>query len=74
MIAGHIFWLLHQLRLVYVRNPSLQLLRMFRKELELGAITFRMLPRVVITDLSWRGNNKIKKIYILNMSTDIHIR
>lgn len=50
--------LLHQLRLVYVCDPALQLLRMLREELEFGAVTFRMLPRVVIADLSWRTDQK----------------
>lgn len=60
------FWLLHQLRLVYICNPALQLLRMFREKLEFGAITFRMLPRVIIPNLSWRKERKK-----LNVFTDI---
>lgn len=51
--AGRRRTLLHQLRLVYVCNPALQLLRMFGEELELGAVSFRVLPGVVIADLSW---------------------
>lgn len=50
--------LLHQLRLVYVCNPAFQFLRMFGEELELGAVTFGMLPGIVITDLSWRTEVK----------------
>lgn len=51
-------FVLHQLRLVYVGNPALQLLWLFREELEFGAVSFRVLPRVIITDLSWRRNQK----------------
>lgn len=50
--------LLHQLRLVYVCNPALQLLRMFGEELELGAVAFRVLPGVVIADLGWRRRTR----------------
>lgn len=50
--------LLHQLRLVYIRDPALQFLRMFGEELELRAVTFRMLPGVVITDLGWRTDER----------------
>lgn len=64
--AAVLFWLLHQLCLVYICNPALQLLRMFREKLEFGAITFRMLPRVVIANLSWRKEQKK-----LNIFTDI---
>lgn len=52
------FYILHQLCLVYVCNPALQLLWMFREELEFGAVTFRMLPGVVITNFSWRKDQK----------------
>lgn len=48
---------------MYVCNPALQPLRMFREELEFGAVTFRMLPGVVITNLSWRTDQKIKVIH-----------
>lgn len=63
--------LLHQLCLVYVCNPALQPLRMFREELEFGAVTFRMLPGVVITDLSWRTDQKIKVIHKHSEQTEV---
>lgn len=47
--------LLHQLRLVQVRDPALQLLRVFGEKLEFGAVTFRMFARVVVPDLSWES-------------------
>lgn len=56
-----VFGFLHQLCLVNVSDPSLQLLWMFREKLELGAVTFRMLPWVVITNLSWsKGTKKVQ--------------
>lgn len=67
-------WLLHQLCLVYVCNPALQLLRMLREELEFGAVTFRMLPRVVIADLSWRTEQKIKVQRVQKYSDSIKVQ
>lgn len=69
--------LLHQLCLVYVCNPALQLLRMLREELEFGAVTLRMLPRVVIADLSWRTDQKNQsstclEVFGLNKSSTRH--
>lgn len=49
--------LLHQLRLVQVRDPPLQLLRVFGEKLEFGAVTLRMLARVVIPDLGWKSEH-----------------
>lgn len=43
---------LHQLSLVDVRDPPLQLLRVLRKELELGAVSLWVFPRVVVPDFS----------------------
>ncbi len=64
-VQFYVFWLLHQLRLVYICNSALQLLWMFREELEFGAVTFRMLARVVITNLSWsKDQGKKKKINV----------
>lgn len=44
---------LHQLSLVDVRDPPLQLLRVLGKELELGAVALRVFPRVVVPDFGW---------------------
>lgn len=46
---------LPQLRFVDLRNLPLQLLRVLGKELELGAVALRVLPGVVVTNLSWGG-------------------
>ena len=45
---------LHELCLVYISDPPLQLFRVFGKELEFGAVAFRMLPRVVVPYFRWR--------------------
>ena len=45
----------HQLRLVYLSDPSLQLLRVLGEELELGTVAFGVLSGVVVTDLRWGG-------------------
>lgn len=77
--AWSVLWLLHQLRLVYLGDPALQLLRMFGEKLEFGAVTFRMLPGVVIPDLSWleeeekRNNAKLNVKHIHTQSEKIKL-
>lgn len=44
---------LHQLSLVDVRDAPLQLLRVLWKELELGAVSLWVFPRVVVPNFSW---------------------
>lgn len=44
-----------QLRLVDLRDFPLQLFRVLGEELELGAVALRVLPRIVVPDLSWGG-------------------
>lgn len=43
---------LHQLGLVDLSDPPLQLLRVLREELELGAVALRVLAWVVVPDFS----------------------
>lgn len=65
--------LLHQLRLVYVCDPALQFLRVFGEELELGAVTFGVLPGIVVADLSWRTDERrgVKKKNTRNHSAAV---
>lgn len=44
---------LHQLSLVDVRDPPLQLLGVLWKELELGAVSLWVFPRVIVPNFSW---------------------
>lgn len=45
---------LHQLGLVDISNSPLQLLRVLREELELGAVALWVFPRVIVSDFSWK--------------------
>lgn len=49
---------LHQLGLVQFCDPSLQLLRVFGKEVELGTVALRMLARIVVSDLSCKSRTQ----------------
>lgn len=52
---------LHQLSLVDVSNPPLQLLRVLREELELGAVALWVFAGVVVANFSWRKVKKTQK-------------
>lgn len=45
---------LHQLSLVDLSNPPLQLLWVLGEELELGAVALWVFPGVVVTNFSWK--------------------
>lgn len=46
---------LHQLSLVDLSDPPLQLLRMLREELEFGAVALWVLPWVVVPNFGWEN-------------------
>jgi len=52
---------LHQLSLVDVGNPPLQLLRVFGEELELGAVALRVFPGVVVANFSCEETREEQK-------------
>lgn len=65
---------LHQLSLVDLSDPPLQLLRVLREELELGAVALRVLPWVVVPNFGWEDaeqdifNFQEESLHFLQMS------
>lgn len=65
---------LHQLSLVDLSDSPLQLLRVLREELELGAIALRVLPWVVVPNFGWEDteqdifNFQEESLHFLQMS------
>lgn len=52
---------LHELSLVDISNPPLQLLWVLGEELELGAVTLWVFPGVVVTNFSWKMGKKTQQ-------------